>query len=376
MGGVRRRRIVRRSSTCSCEVGWVIERQVERAFADAGCRGSVAALEIDGPGAVSVRAQELAVAGSTFKVVVALELFCQAAVGELDVTERVRLDPARATPGGQGFCLFEDEAECSLRDLARMMLTISDNTATDALIRRVSLARIHARLAGLGLDRIRLAGTIQQEVDALGRDVGLAGWAQLQQVLEQAASTEEAEALWQRVLAAPSLRPGRIASATAGQMAGLLRMIWRDEAGASAACAAVRGLMGQQRLTRKIATGFDERVRVAAKSGTVPGAVSNDVGVVQFPDGGRYAVAVFTRPRRPGVQVPATDAVIGTVAQLAVEHLRSAGGATPSQPHRQPRTIGQSGIHQSQARYETPEGRHGAGHASKPSRHASRCFST
>ncbi|MET8128119.1 serine hydrolase [Streptomyces sp. NPDC005231] len=300
----------------------MIEGRLEQVFTEAGCKGSVAVLDIDGPGRVALGDDELVVAASTFKIAVALELFCQGAEGSLELAERVRLSPAQATPGGQGFCIFEDEAEVSLRDVARMMMTISDNTATDVLIRRLSLPRIHARLVGLGLDRIRLTGTIRQEFDALGRDAGFAGWTDMQRAIREAGSQLDAERMWERVLSAPSLRPGRITSATAGQMAALLRLIWRDEAGPGDACGAVRTILGQQRLTRKIAAGFSDEVRVAAKSGTVPGCASNDAGVVLFPDGSRFAVAVFTRPAGPGPRTSQADSVIGTVARLAVEHLR------------------------------------------------------
>ncbi|MGW2700519.1 serine hydrolase [Streptomyces sp. NPDC001340] len=300
----------------------MIEDRLEQVFAEAGCQGSVAVLDVDGPGRVVLGDDELVVAASTFKIAVALELFCQGAEGELDLAERVRLSPSRATPGGQGFCIFEDEAEVSLRDVARMMVTISDNTATDVVIRRVSVPRIHARLAALGLDRIRLAGTIQEEFDAIGRDTGFAGWAEMNRAMREAGSPRDADRIWERALSTPSLRPGRITSTTAGQTAALLRMIWRDEAGPADACAAVRTVIGQQRLTRKIAAGFGAEVRVAAKSGTVPGCVSNDAGVVRFPDGSRFAVAVFTRPTGPGTGTPQADSVIGTAARLAVEHLR------------------------------------------------------
>ncbi|MFE9612039.1 serine hydrolase [Streptomyces sp. NPDC006012] len=300
----------------------MIEDTLEQVFAEAGCKGSVAVLDVDGQGRVVFGDTELVVAASTFKIVVALELFCQGAEGRLDPAERVRLSPAQATPGGQGFCIFEDEAEVSLRDIARMMLTISDNTATDLLIRRVSLSCIHDRLAGLGLDRIRLVGTIRQEFDAIGRDAGFAGWVDMGHAMRQAGSPADAERVWERARSAPSLRPGRITSATAGQMATLLRLIWRDEAGPGDACRAVRTILGQQRLTRKIATGFSDEVRVAAKSGTVPGCANNDAGVVQYPDGSRFAVAVFTRPAGPAPRAPKADSAIGTAARLAVEHLR------------------------------------------------------
>ncbi|WEO99825.1 serine hydrolase [Streptomyces sp. FXJ1.172] len=303
----------------------MIEDRLEEVFAEAGCKGNVAVLDIDGPGQVVLGDGELVVAASTFKIAVALELFCQGAEGRLNLAERVRLSPSQATPGGQGFCIFEDEAEVSLRDAARMMMTISDNTATDVLIRRVSVPRIHARLAGLGLDRIRLAGTIREEFDAIGCDAGFAGWAEMERAMREAGAPGDADRIWERVLSAPSLQPGRVTSATAGQMAALLRLVWRDEAGPGEACAAVRTILSQQRLTRKIATGFSAAVRVAAKSGTVPGCVSNDVGVVEFPDGSRFAVAVFTRPTGPGPRPPQADPAIGAAARLSVEHLRRLG---------------------------------------------------
>ncbi|MFF7355634.1 hypothetical protein ACFZA1_23740 [Streptomyces filipinensis] len=59
----------------------MIEDRLERVFAGAGCRGCVAVLDIDGPGRVALGDDELVVAASTFKIAVALELFCQGAEG-------------------------------------------------------------------------------------------------------------------------------------------------------------------------------------------------------------------------------------------------------------------------------------------------------
>jgi beta-lactamase class A len=113
-------------------------------------------------------------------------------------------------------------------------------------------------------------------------------------------------------------------------MARLVRLIWRDEAGPPEACAQVRMMMGQQRLTGKMVGGFAGDVRVASKSGAIGGLVSNDVGAVQFPDGRRYAVAVLTRAIVPGRGGREIDAAIGAAARLAVEHLRASDtGAVP-----------------------------------------------
>jgi beta-lactamase class A len=306
----------------------VIESELESVFAAAGCRGRLAVMEIDGPGRVSVHGDEPAVAASSFKIAAGLELFCQWAAGEVDPGERLRLVPEQRTPGGQGFCLFEDEVEVSLRDAARMMLTISDNTATDVVIRRVGPERIGARLAGLGLERTEFSSTVQGLFDAIGRAAGFADYAELLQAFDQTASPQEIESLERRFFHACSpLSGSRLNTTTAREMARLVRLIWRDEAGPAEACAALRSMMGQQKLTRKMANGFSDNVRVVTKSGTIGGYVSNDVGAVQFPDGRSYAVAVLTEALvsgsggdRAGREI---DAAIGTAARVAVEHLRA-----------------------------------------------------
>jgi beta-lactamase class A len=82
--------------------------------------------------------------------------------------------------------------------------------------------------------------------------------------------------------------------------------------------------MHQQLTRHRIASGFGPDVRVAAKSGGLMGVVRNEAGVVTFPDGHAYAVAVFTRSD-PRMQAEATsiDAGIGRVARLMVEQLRA-----------------------------------------------------
>jgi beta-lactamase class A len=306
----------------------VIETVLENVFAAAGCRGMVSVLDIDGPGQVSVRADESAVAASSFKIAVGLELFCRHAAGEVDPGERLRLLPAQRTPGGQGFCLFENEVEVSLRDAARMMLTISDNTATDAVIRRISAERVTARTAALGLARTEFSSTVQGLFDAIGRAAGFADYAELARAFDQAGSPQEIGSLQRRYFDACSpLAGSRANTTTAAEMARLVRLIWRDEAGPAEACAALRAMIGQQKLTRKLANGFAVDVRIAAKSGTIGGLVSNDVGAVQFADGRRYAVAVLTEALVPGGAGDEIDAAIGTAARLAVEHLRAGVGS-------------------------------------------------
>ncbi|HEX3931620.1 MAG TPA: serine hydrolase [Nocardioides sp.] len=121
-----------------------------------------------------------------------------------------------------------------------------------------------------------------------------------------------------------ALDPARGSRTTAADSVRMLRAIWRDEAGPAQACAAVRLGMRQQLTRHRIATGFPPEVSVAAKSGGLMGVVRNEVGVVTYPDGASYAVAVFTRTDPAHRADPRfVDAAIGTVAAEAVGRLRA-----------------------------------------------------
>lgn len=127
-------------------------------FAQAGCEGWLYAADIDGEAEVSAGGDELVVAASVFKVAVALEVLTQAATRRLDPGKRIQVSPSQRTPGPTGLSVFADEADLSVRDLVMMMLTVSDNAATDILIDLAGLDAIHATLTSIGLRRTIIRG--------------------------------------------------------------------------------------------------------------------------------------------------------------------------------------------------------------------------
>jgi beta-lactamase class A len=237
----------------------------------------------------------------------------------VDLAERVRLSPAERTAGPTGLSTFDDETEASVRDLARSMLAVSDNAATDALLDRVGVAAVNAMTAALGLTGTVLTGAIRDLLASVGRDLGFPGWREFEAAAEDPAQVAD---LRRRLPTVAALDPARATRTTPRDMTRLLRLIWRDEAGPRAACAPVRSLMATQLTRHRLASGFPEDVRVSAKSGSLFGVVRNEIGVVQYPDGARYAVAVFTRAHRPFEAERAINAAIGTAAASAVASLR------------------------------------------------------
>jgi beta-lactamase class A len=292
----------------------------QEVFTRAGCQGHLSAVDIDRSTTVAWRDEAPAVAASTFKVLVALEFFRQVKAGRLAATERIRLRPDEGTPGPTGFSTFADEVEVSLRDLAAMMLVVSDNAATDILLDRVGVDSVNATAKALGLTDTVVTGTLRELLASVGTDLGFPGWRALQETADT--SPEVAADVRRRLVTVSALVPHLTTRTTARDMTTLLRSVWRDEAGPPWACARVRRSMAEQVTRHRLATGFPAEVRVSAKSGSLFGFVRNEIGVVEYPDGGRYAVAVFTRADQPFQGENEVNAAIGTAAALAVEHLR------------------------------------------------------
>jgi beta-lactamase class A len=281
--------------------------------------GAVCVLDLDGVGAVTLNADQVVQAGSAFKIAIALEVYCQASAGQLDLNEHLRFTAERA-PVHDG----------SIEQAIDLMLRLSDNAASNALLHRVTRGRIMARLASLGMTRTTVSRDVLAEVaditarlDKLAQTVGLPRWNQITTIVYDGRYEEIADRLAkinvdEQALPHEQLGP----TTTARELATLYRMIWLDQAAPAQACAAVRAAAGHQELTR-LALGFDDTaaVSVAGKGGRIPGIILTDAGVITFPDRHRYAVAVFTRAHRAFDGELASYQLIGSIAATAIARL-------------------------------------------------------
>lgn len=304
-----------------------IER-IESLFRNAGCAAQLCVQSLDGTREIALRADEVIAPGSVFKVCVALEAETRFADGRLDPRERVVLPVDGRVVGNIGFSLFADEVEVSLRDLVVAMLTISDNPATDALLDRVGIDAVNETCHRLGLRDTVLTSKLVPLLDSIWQEAGFAGWRDAMEAYERGLEPGRRAEVERRYREAPALKgPGSIRT-TARDMAALMRLIWTDQAGPAAACARVRWIMAHQLTKNRLAAGFAPPAKVSAKSGGLVGVLRNEVGVVEYPGAGAYAMAVFTQSTSPGTDRE-INAAIGSAAALAVRTLIGAGSETP-----------------------------------------------
>ncbi|MGC1106054.1 MAG: serine hydrolase, partial [Candidatus Acidiferrales bacterium] len=106
----------------------------------------------------AVNADTIFPQASSIKIPILIELMRQAQAGKLNLAERVEIHRA-ALVGGSGVLQFFSEggSAVSLRDLAALMVVLSDNSATNLIIDRVGMDNVNSTLAGLGLNQTVLA---------------------------------------------------------------------------------------------------------------------------------------------------------------------------------------------------------------------------
>jgi beta-lactamase class A len=290
-----------------------VERDIRGMFDDAGVRGWLHVAELDRPSAqVSIDPGEQLPMGSIYKVPL-MAAFCRLAdAGLIDPRRRLTLEPDERVPGPTGVSILRDPVTMSLRDMVVLMMTISDNTSADAVLRAVGADVVDAMCRDLGMPGTHIHGGV---VSTYSRLVAETGAPSLDAALAHVADNDT-------VVPAGVYDPAYKASTTPADMARLLRAIWTGEAASEDRCAFMREVMRSQPWTHRLASGFPyDDVTVYGKTGTF-GAMRHEAGVVELADGSTYTAVVFTKAARSDNKLPRADAVIGTAARAAVEELR------------------------------------------------------
>lgn len=298
-----------------------LRAEVERLSAPARGRVGVGIIHLESGRELFVNADEPFPMASTFKVPVAVQLLTQVDARTVRLDSMVTLAPGDLHPGsGTLSNLFDDPGvSLSLRNLLELMLLISDNSATDLVLRAAGGGRaVNARLAALGVSGISVdRPTIQLIADAIGvKDLGpeqswtLAGFNARARLVSPDAQRAAAAAFYQ----------DRRDTATPLGMARLLQRIWRREALSAESSNLLLDIMlrcetGALRLKGLLPPGTD----VMHKTGSLGIGVANDVGIIRLPDGaGHVVVAAFVKESQ--ADVATQERVIAQVARAAYDY--------------------------------------------------------
>ncbi len=288
-----------------------LEREIARLAEIAGGIVGVAALHLESGRRVSLNGGERFPMASTYKVPIAVQVLTKVDRGELTLDHMVALEPTDLSPGsGTLSDLFNKPGVMlSVRNLLELMLLISDNTATDVLLRLAGGAEaVTARMRELGIEGLRVdRPTKQVIVDWMGI-AEPAPWS-----LERFQGLARAVALQDRQ-AARRFDADPRDTATPEAMVALLEQIYRGRALKRETTELLLDIMrrcrtGEARLKGMLPPGTE----VAHKTGTI-GGTTNDVGILTLPaDAGHVAIAVFVKSSQK--DVPTRERAIAEIAR-------------------------------------------------------------
>ncbi|HEY7547552.1 MAG TPA: serine hydrolase [Blastocatellia bacterium] len=214
-----------------------------------------------------INADENFHAASTMKVPVMMETFRQASEGRLSLDEKITIKNEFTSIADQSHYSITPESDSettlykrlgekeSIRELMRLMITVSSNLATNILIERVTAARVMGLMNQLGAKNIRVLRGVE---DGKAFEKGLNN------------------------------------STTARDLMILLRLIAERKAVSPSASDEMVKVMLDQKFNEGIPAGLPAGAKVAHKTGSIT-RINHDAAIVLPPSRKPYVLVVLTR---------------------------------------------------------------------------------
>lgn len=219
---------------------------VERAIGEAeqaGCSLGVTILAPDNA-QFSYRGDDVFKSASTIKIAIMVELFRMIDRGEVSLDDRYILTPDDKAPGSGVLQELHDGIELTIGDVVYLMMSISDNPATNILIDLVKMENVNAIMRKLGLEQSLLGRPMR------GRP----------------ANEGEQENL-----------------ATPNEFASLMQSILDKKVASEQSCDQMIAILEKQQNGRRIGRWVPEGMRWGSKTGSYDSVV-NDVGFIASDD--------------------------------------------------------------------------------------------
>jgi beta-lactamase class A len=292
-----------------------LQQEIARLAPLAGGSVGVAAIHLEsGREAYFNRVEPFPMA-SSYKVPIAVQLLARVDRGEVRLDSLIPLTAADLLPGSGTLTeLFDDPGVVlSLRNLLELMLLISDNSATDVVLRAAGgPSEVTARMRALGVAGVRVD---RPTVRLIGDWVGISevppaepnNPQRFRRVFEQVPDSE-------RATAARRFNDDPRDTATPEGMARLLTRLWKKEILRPETSDLLLDIMLRSTTgTERIKGLLPPETPVSHKTGTI-GGTTNDVGIVTLPgDAGHVVTVIFVKASEK--EVPERERAIAHIAR-------------------------------------------------------------
>jgi beta-lactamase class A len=236
--------------------------KVDAAVADFKGKVWIYTKNLDNGKEYSYRGDEQVRTASTIKLPIMAETFRQVAEGKLKWTDELIVTKEKKSGGSGILGEFSDNSKIDLRTAMHLMIVLSDNTATNLVLDKVTSDSVNEYMAKLGLN------------DTLSmRKIGGGGDS-------KAWLNDQRNRLF------------GLGSSSPRDMVRLLEMIDKGEIVSKEASAEMIAILKRQQYKDGIGRGVSDTIQVASKSGSLD-RLRSDVGII-YTRRGRIAMAITT----------------------------------------------------------------------------------
>jgi beta-lactamase class A len=298
---------------------------------------------------ISVEADKVFPLGTVFQIAVMVEVFRQAEKESLSLEDKIELaDNLKAV--GPGILQYMSPGlKLSVKDLLVLMMTISDNTATDLLWKKIGLQSVNMVLRDLGYTRTNIYITNREyqlmsllmgkEFEDLTMSELVQSWKNRSQ-MERTRTMASIELQFSKNLPIEELRTRYEAmygrregkrfqqkrtfdeavdnQGSPREIGSLIERIFLGTAASPNACQQMLGIMLLRQDQNSISLQLPSDVPVSGKGGLLAGT-SNDAGVVYINPKSHFVIVCFTKRLDQGEDAVASD-MIGKISKLVYDH--------------------------------------------------------
>src|SRR5215204_4687448 len=204
---------------------------------------------------------------STIKLPILCALESLVASGRVRWDERIRLRPEDKVTGSGVLGSLEDGTDLTIRNLAMLMIIVSDNTATNLITDRITADAVNEYLDSIGLTTTRYNRKVRGDGAGLAEPSG-----------------------WSRAGTLEENRKYGLGVSTPREMVRLLQMLEAGTIASPAGSKDILDILAKQQVRDGIARHAPEDLRIVSKSGALD-ALRSDVGIV-YTKGGPVAMAI------------------------------------------------------------------------------------
>ena len=227
---------------------------------------SIYAKNLDTGKSYGLRENEPVRTASTIKLPIMATVFALIEKGQLKWSDRLTLTNADKVSGSGVAREFSDGLTMPLHDWMHLMIVLSDNTATNLILDKISADAVNDYMDKLGLKRTRSMRKVRGDGNDLKNPSG-----------------------WSKAGLLPENKRFGLGSSTPREMVTLLEMLDRGQVASLAASKEMLAILGRQQDRAGIARKLGE-MKVANKSGALD-QLRSDVGIVYSPHG-KIALAI------------------------------------------------------------------------------------